>query len=47
MKYRMPWKRNHSRVIGRSALLIGAVAAAVVARMAGHDVKRYVRLKTM
>jgi hypothetical protein len=39
MKHRNSWKRT--------AVLIGLVVTAVVARAVGPDVKRYVRLKTM
>ncbi len=31
----------------KTAVLVGVAAAAIVARMAAPDVKRYVRIKTM
>ena len=38
-RHRNPWKKT--------AVLFGLAAAAFVVRMAGPDVKRYVRIKTM
>jgi hypothetical protein len=40
-------KHQRRHAWARTALLVGLAAAAIVSKLTAHDVRRYVRLKTM